>query len=336
MRKLVIAIALLLGIVFLFAQKGEVTAIFQTLKQGDWRFLLMALATQAVWTVTIAAIYQAIFRALGMEESVGRLLILSSASNFINIVAPSAGMGGMAIFVTEARRRNHSPARATVAGVVYVLFDYAAFFSVLSLGLLVLFRRNNLNTPEIIATVILVGIAVFLAFLMLLGMHSPAQLGKVLAVLARGVNKVLRPIVRRDYLHVERAYSFAHDMAEGLHELPQNWSALILPLGLAVLSKGLLVSILYLMFLAFHVPVSVGTLIAGFSIGYLFLIVSPTPAGVGVVEGALALALNSMYVPLGAATVIALAYRGFTFWIPLLVGMISFRWLSYKNQAKTA
>jgi uncharacterized membrane protein YbhN (UPF0104 family) len=75
-------------------------------------------------------------------------------------------------------------------------------------------------------------------------------------------------------------------------------------------------------------------LIAGFSIGYLFLIVSPTPAGIGFVEGALTLGLRSLHVPLGDATVVALAYRGLTLWIPLFFGMLAFRWLSRGENVK--
>jgi uncharacterized membrane protein YbhN (UPF0104 family) len=55
------------------------------------------------------------------------------------------------------------------------------------------------------------------------------------------------------------------------------------------------------------------------------VIISPTPAGIGVVEGALTLALTSMYISLEDAAVITLSYRGITFWIPMLVGMISLR-----------
>ena len=109
-----------------------------------------------------------------------------------------------------------------------------------------------------------------------------------------------------------------------------------MPAALALSSKALLISILFLMFLAFKVPFSVGTLIAGFSIGYLFLIVSPTPAGIGVVEGALTLALNSLNVSLGAAAVLTLAYRGITFWVPLLGGMLAFRWLSQTEKVETS
>jgi len=35
--------------------------------------------------------------------------------------------------------------------------------------------------------------------------------------------------------------------------------------------------------------------------------------------------MKTLLVPLDAATIITLSYRGVTFWLPLLVGMISFR-----------
>ena len=84
--------------------------------------------------------------------------------------------------------------------------------------------------------------------------------------------------------------------------------------------------------MAFQVEFTAGTLIAGFSVGYLFWIVSPTPAGIGFVEGAMTLALGSLNVPLGAATVVALSYRGVIFWVPLPFGMVALRWLERSEE----
>ncbi len=122
-----------------------------------------------------------------------------------------------------------------------------------------------------------------------------------------------------------RAHEFAHDAAEGLIKLRSEPKSMLMPLFLALTNKTALIIILTLVFLAFKVPISIGTIIACFSIGYLFVIISPTPAGIGVVEGALTLALTSMYISLEDAAVITLSYRGITFWIPLLFGMISLR-----------
>ena len=98
-----------------------------------------------------------------------------------------------------------------------------------------------------------------------------------------------------------------------------------LPLLFALCSKLLLITILTLSFLAFQVPFSAGTIIAGFSISYLFLVISPVPAGIGVFEGAMTLALSSLHITLAEAAIITLTYRAVTFWFPLILGYPIFR-----------
>jgi len=327
MRKFIVAIALLLGIVFIFTRLAEVQAVVETLQRGDWRFLLLALGVEVVWMFNIAASYQTIYRAMGLDEKLEKLLLTAIAANFVNVVAPTGGMGGVAVFISQARRKGYSAAKVTMAGVVVVLFEYLGFLVILALGLIVLFRRNNLNVAEISASIILVGIALILAILIYLGMRSSDSMGRALAWMASRVNRLLHPFLHREYLSEHRAHEFAHDASEGLHALRKKPMYLALLAALGFSSKLLMLTILWLMFLAFKVDYSPGTLIAGFSVGYLFWIVSPTPAGIGFVEGALALALRSLNVPLGAATVLALSYRGIIFWLPLLFGLMAFRWL---------
>jgi hypothetical protein len=275
----------------------------------------------------VAVSYQTIYRTMGLEEKLGRLVLMATAGYFVNIVAPSAGVGGVAVFISQARRRGYSPAKVTMAGVVFVLFEYLGFLVILALGLTVLFRRNHLTMVEISASAILVSIALVMAILIYLGMHSADALGRALAWMARLVNKLLRPFIHREYLSEQRAHVFARDGSEGLHDLRKKPTSLLLLAALGLSSKLLTLLVLLLMFLAFKVEFSPGTLIAGFSIGYLFWIVSPTPAGIGFVEGALTLTLRTLNVPLAAAAVLALSYRGVIFWLPLLFGLVAFRWL---------
>lgn len=327
-RKFLVAIILLVGVMFVIARFAELQAIAETLQRADFRFLSLAILVELTWLLNTAASFRAIFKALGIEENIRQLTYMTTAANFINIVAPSAGIGGVAVVISESKRRGYSSARATIGSVVFILYEYAGFLVVLALGLLVLIRRNNLKVPEVIASVILVGIALVLLTLLILGMRSARALGNALAWMARQVNGLLMPLIHRPYLSEARAQEFAEDAAEGLRTLRDNPGNLLLPMALAMSSKALMISVLFLVFLAFKVPFSPGTLIAGFSIGHLFTIVSPTPAGVGIVEGALTLALNSLYVPLGAAAVITLTYRAITFWLPFFLGMLTFRHLN--------
>jgi uncharacterized protein (TIRG00374 family) len=325
MRKFIIAVVLFLGFVFVVAKLAEIQSIAETLQRGIWWFLGLALIIEFLWFINCGASFRAIYRAMGIEEQLGTLSLIVSAANFVNVIAPSAGVGGLAIFISEARRRNYSPARAAVAGVLFLLFDYLGLISILLVGLVILIRRNDLTLVVILASAALVGLAMLFAFLLNLGMQSALALGNTLARMAHFINRILHPFIHRDYLSEVRAHEFAHDAADGLIKMRDDPKTMLMPLFLALTNKTALIIILTLVFLAFKIPISIGTIIACFSIGYLFVIISPTPAGIGVVEGALTLALTSMYISLEDAAVITLSYRGITFWIPLLFGMVSLR-----------
>jgi glycosyltransferase 2 family protein len=332
MRKFIIALALLLTVVFLILRFAEVQNIAQTFERGDWRFLSLALLVEVVWIVDVGASYRAIFRILGIRESLWHFTLLSSATTFFNIVAPSGGIGGLMLFFDDARKNGYSIGRAAVAGALFLLFDYAGFLVVLALGLTILFQQNHLDWPEVLASAFLFLVACGLAGLLYLGTRSSMQLGDVLAWMAGAVNWIVRPFIRREYLSVGRAYNFAEEAADGVNMLKIRPRALYLPFVLALSNKILLISVLFLVFLSFGIPFSIGTLIAGFSTGYLFLIVSPTPAGLGVVEGVMTLSLHTLGVNLDSAAVAVLAYRGFTFWGPFVAGMITFRGMTGRKK----
>jgi uncharacterized protein (TIRG00374 family) len=266
----------------------------------------------------VSTTYGSIYRLVELEETRRQLFLMTAAANFVNVIAPSLGIGGMAVFLDTARRRNQPTGRVTVVGVLFALYDYAAFLCVLTLGLVVLVRRNNLTVGEITATCILLLIALVMSSLLILGYRAPGRLGKLLAWMVRLINKIVRPFIHRDY-------SFARDAAEGISLIRGKRKELVWPLLFALNSKALLICVLAFTFLALGTPFSVGTLVGGFSIGYLFLIVSPTPSGVGVVESILPVALGGLRVPWAAAVLITLVYRGITFWFPLLVGAVALR-----------
>ena len=146
--------------------------------------------------------------------------------------------------------------------------------------------------------------------------------------MARLVNRIVHPFIHREYLNEERAHTFAVEMATDLKSLPEHSRSLVKPMLYAFANKTLLMGVLVSSFLAFQVPFTAGTIIGGFAISYLFLIVSPTPSGIGIVEGVMPLALSSLRVEWSQAVIVTLAYRGITFWFPLGVGALAFRSLN--------
>ena len=328
MRKFIIILVLFLGAALVYLSFGEIETILQTLQMGELRFIFLALAIECTWFFVSGFTYFSIYRVLGLDGTFYKLAMMAVTANFVNTVAPSVGMGGMAVFISDATRTNQSPGKATVASMLYILLDYIAFLVVLVLGLIVLFRRNDLHPTEIATSSIMFAIAAGLGFLLYLGSRSAKALGNALAWMARFINRIFHPFIHREYLSEERAYTFANEMADDLKSLPERYRSLAKPMLFAFANKVLLMCVLVASFLAFQVPFTAGTIIGGFAISYLFLIVSPTPSGIGIVEGVMPLALSSLQVEWSQAVIITLAYRGITFWFPLGVGALAFRSLN--------
>ncbi len=329
MRRFLVALLLLLGLLFFVGHQGELQRFLQVLRSGDGRFLALAFAFQAVYFAHVALTFDVLYQALGLQEHRLRLLLMALAMNFVNMVAPTAGVSGMAVFASEARDQGQSTARAMVATTLYIFFEHLGFLAVLFVGLWVLVRRGQLTWVEISASAIMVAIVVGLGSMLYLGARAGKSLARGLAWSARTINRGLRPLLRGDWLSEKRALQFGHDLSVGLRALHARPRFIGLLALLGIGSKIWLMAVLYAVFRAFHVPLSPGTWIAAFTVSYLFLVVSPAPGGVGFVESALTVTLTSFYLRVEDAIVVALVYRGITFWLPLLLGFGALRVLPW-------
>jgi len=268
MPKFLIVIILFLAITLIIFSFSELQRVVLTLQQADFWFVLLAVIVEAGWAFILGSIFHSLYSLLGMKEGKRRLTLLGLASTFLGVVTSTA-VGGLAMFLADGRKRGHPSGKVTVAGALYLLLDYAAFFCLLAVGIVVLIRRNNLGPGEISASLILLAVAVALGAILYLAYKSPVALGHGLAGAARLINRLVRPFIHREYLSEARAHEFAGEVSGGLGSLPEKPRTLLIPFLLALLNKILLAVILMLCFLAFEVPFTAGTIVGGFAITYL-------------------------------------------------------------------
>lgn len=326
-------IVALLAVAFVIFSFAELQNILDTLKKSKLVFLLVAFIFEIICLCNSSATFGALYRLVGLQESGWRLFLMTTAANFVNLIAPSGGVGGIAVFLDDARRQKISTGRVIVVGVLYLVYEYAALFCALLLGFIVLIRRHNLNAGELIAAGFLLLIALADGTMLFLGYKSSEQLGRLLAWLSRWVNRIMKPFFHRDLLSIDNAYRFSREVAEGISTIRGGHKNLIWPFLFTLNNKALLICILAFTFLALNTPFSIGTVVGGFSISYLFFYASPTPSGVGFVEGILPVALNTLMVPFTQAVMITLLFRAVTLWFPLIVGGVAFRLLQRQPQA---
>lgn len=327
MRKIVVVIVVLLAVAFVVFGVAELQNIRIALGNAEFKYLLAAFLFEVICLFNAAGTFSALYRVVGLEEGFRRMFLMASAANFVNLIAPSAGVGGIAVFLDGARRHNDSSGRVMVVGILYLVYEYMALFCVLLAGFIVLIKRNSLNVWELVAAGFLLIVALAIGSLLVLGYRSSKQLGDLLAWLSRAANRLLRPVLHRDLLNVENAHGFSREVADGISAIRGSHDKLLWPLLFTLNNKLLLLCILTFSFLALNTPFTLGTLLAGFSISYLFFYASPSPSGVGMVEGIMPTALSTLGVPFTEAVLITLVFRAVTLWFPFVVGGLSFRWL---------
>lgn len=303
----------------------EIEKLAETLARGQWEWILAAALTQVVYYLVYSALYQAAFHTVGVKSRTRDLAPVTLGAVFVNVVAPTGGTAAVALFADDAARRGQSPARAAVGALLAFVADLVAFTGVLLVGLVYLFRQHDLRAYELLGAAVLLLLIGGLSGVLLLGLWQPDRLRRWLAWTQRTVQRFAGRFRRPSPLADDWAEKHATEFTEAalaIATYPQRLGR-ALALGLAIHLIDL--TCLTTLFLAFHQPVRFGPLVAGYAMGILFWIVSPTPQGIGVVEGVMALVYTSLGVPAATATVIALAFRGLTFWLPLALGFLVLR-----------
>ena len=336
LRKIFYSAIFLLAIFFVAHNIDELKLILVTFGQSDGRWLFAAALAQILWLVSIAGNLWACYALVGIHEKLSRLVPLTMAANFINTIAPSYGVGSLAVLIADGSQRGKPVGKVTTAGFIYLVYDYLGFLVVLSMGFSILSRRGLLDALLIGAAVYAVSMAMGYIILAAIGVHSTDQLERALLWLVDLANRILQPLFKRAVINRTKSQNFALDIADGLLQIRRSPRKLILPIFLALIRKTMMVITLFFVSLAFHNPFEIETLLASFSVSYLFIIASITPSGVGFVEGAMVLTQNAMGVDLLTSTAIALTYRGITFWLTLAYGFIATRVIGFQpNESST-
>jgi uncharacterized protein (TIRG00374 family) len=318
----------LLVIVFaglILTHLAEVKNLTHTLLQGEWTWLLGAAVLQGLYYVTLAALYQSAFDTVRVHSRLAELLPVTLASTFLNVAAPIAGASGIALFVDDAARRGQSAVRASAGTLLVSVANYSAFLLVLTAGLVYLSLQRHFEIYEGLAAGILVLMLGGLVAVLSLGLWRPGALHRLLCGVQRIVNRIAARLRRPELLAPDWAERSAAEFTEAAVAITHHPRRLGRTVAVALAMHVVDLASLYFLFMAFHQVVGIGSLVAGFAMGILFWNVSITPQGIGTVEGAMTLVYTSLGVPAANATVVALAFRGLTFWLPVLIGFVLLR-----------
>ena len=201
--------------------------------------------------------------------------------------------------------------------------DISAFTVLLIPGMAYLSLERDLRVYEVIAAAILFLLIAGLSGILLIGIWRPQWLYRLFNWSRRTANWLFGRLNRSLALADDWAQKNSEEFGQAAAAVASHPFGLIRTVGIALVAHIINLGTLYCLFLAFHRHVGLGTVMAGYAVGILFWIVSITPQGIGVVEGLMALTFTSLGFPGAVAATVAIAFRGLTFWIPMLLGFLA-------------
>lgn len=326
-RRWIFQLLVIGGLWFAVAHLTEVERLISVFRGGRWAWSLAAAGVQALYFLVFTAAYQSAFDTVGISSRVRSLFPVVIASIAVNVATPAAGFGGAALFIDDAGRRGYPAGRAAAGVLLALIADLTAFMLLLVAGMAVLFAQRALRAYEIVAAGALFVVVVGLVVVLLLGLWRPAFLRRVLSWLEAVQGKIRRFVRRAETAGSGWAEHTAAEFDAAAAAIAAHPGRLVRTAGLSLAAHLTDLAGLYLLVLAFHGPIVLGVLVAAYAMAILFWNISITPQGIGVVEGVTPLVFASLGMPIEQATVITLAFRGLTFWLPMAAGFIILRHL---------
>jgi uncharacterized protein (TIRG00374 family) len=309
-------VAMIAGLYFLLPQLAGLDDTWRRMENGSPAWLGLALAL----TIGMFAGYVAMFRGVFgrvIEDRIGwrESYLITMAGLAASRIFAAGGAGGL-VLQAWALRQAGLPKRMvadkTISFLVLTYFPYAAAVIVCGFGL-----RIGIFPGEapITMTLIPAAIAIILVMLACLILLVPTDLQRRLEGFAQRTGHIGR--IAQKLATIPAATSAG--LRDAIAHLRSRDPAL---LGAAAF-WAFQIAVLWAAFRAFgHAP-PLAVLIQAFFVGMLGNLL-PIPGGVGGVEGGMIGAFAAFGVDAGLAVVAVLVFRAFTFWLPLVPGVIAF------------
>jgi uncharacterized protein (TIRG00374 family) len=301
-------VAMLAALYFLLPKLAGLHDTWKRIEDGSPWWMALALA----FTVGMYAGYVELFRGVFKDQRIGRRASaqITMAGLAASRIFAAGGAGGLVLqawALRQAGLRRRVVADKTISFLVLTYSPYAFAVIVCGVGLwLGIFPGEapfSLTFVPAVIALVMIGLTLSIVLV-------PPDLQRRIS--ARGKSRIAQKLAL-----VPAASSAG--VRDAIRHLRSRDPAL---LG-AFLFWAFQIAVVWAAFKAFGEPPPTAVLIQGFFVGMLGNLL-PIPGGVGGVEGGMIGAYAAFGVDAGLALVAVLVFRAFTFWLPLIPGVIAF------------
>ena len=302
--------AALAAVVLVVLHSTDERAFVALLEQARPWWLIWALGLQAATYVAQAEVWRIVLHRAGTHLPFGIACRLSLAKLFVDQALPSMGVSG-AVVVTqalEARGQTESTVMATVA--VDIASYFAAYVLCLAVALAILIGKGHASA------LVLAVAALFFVFGTSLAIAVLSLSGRVPAP--------GRPVCSRCPASAVPSRCCSRRNRAWLANPSVLARSTVLQLLIAVLDAATI----WVLVRALGTDASPGAVFASFMISSLLRTFGFMPGGLGVFEAASVATLALAGIPVAVGLSATLLFRGLSFWLPMLPGLVFSRRLT--------
>jgi uncharacterized protein (TIRG00374 family) len=302
---------LVLAAVILVATRfTELTHFADLLQEAQPLWLLAAFIVQGLTYVTAAAVWYGAIRQLGQRRRFWSLVPLGLAKLFTDQAIPTGGIGGTLLVVRALGKRGIRPGIAMAALLIGMISFYIAYVSAVVLALIQLYRQSHLDLLMLGGAAIFLCVAIAVPGTVLLLHHWYRKSGQTTSTALRYLQRVPGMTT----------------LLTALVEAPADLLRRPLPFLRAALLQFAIFALdaatLWIMLRAIGVEAMPGAAFAAFMVASLAATIGPMPLGLGTFEAVSTAVLHLQGYSVEAALTATLLLRGFTFWLPMLPGLV--------------
>lgn len=319
--KLLIGLVILLFFIYLFLHFSQVSDIPKIISSLNPIIIIALLILEILFLVNRGSIYKFLYAKMQAFVNIIEMTELFCISYTLNIIAPSVGISGIAFYISQAERHKISKTKVVLINLLFYFANYIsiAFLLILSCIYFLITKNTNyyvLNTIWIILTVLLL---IFL--LIYLAYKNNQFLQKIVNIATKFINFFLK-ILRINLITQKQSTTIIEEIHYFKIQFSKDKSLLWQPFWLFILGNIYEIITIYLIIVGLGGTIGIVPTIVSYSVGLLFMLLSITPSGIGVVEPVMALILTSFGVSWEIAGLTVLIFRAVTFWLPLPVGLV--------------
>lgn len=326
-KKLLFLAVALIFTAFILKYLNTGKDLFHILKMAKWQYLLLAVLLQGVYYFFYSLLYKKVLSIYSINWGLDRVGSLVLGSLFVSLLVPLGHLAGSSVFIKSAKKEHISTTKITSAILLVLFIDFLSLIVFFVAGFGTLYIKHDVVEYQLIGLLVFLVMTLGLFALLILGQVSPKGIDKIVRFVHRVVNKFSRIFPTTAVLSSNWPAKKSEEVVYLSKIFWNNKKSIVGAFWIVLSAHFIELLVLFLLFLAFGHFITPGVLFAGYSIGVLFWIISPTPQGIGVVESVMPLVFVSLGVDIGVATLVTLTFRGLTIWLPALLGGFSIKFL---------